>query len=195
MACYCGQDRHDHYKILNSNLVQMGFKYKLGLNTDVIPFSPYSCTPGGLNYSTGVNIAMFATFGTLIADVIVPEGSQVSHLHNLSKASSLVISNIRPLVDFEKWKDPDWCMKAVQVNGLVLQFIKNQTFELCYEAIRQDILALEFVQKQTYQLCRYAVCLNPYAITYIRNRTKKMWREAVRLAPILIYDEDCPYLG
>jgi hypothetical protein len=49
----CGRDiKLPIYKILNENMTHNGYVYKLGTNTDSLPFNPKgSCRPGGLYFA------------------------------------------------------------------------------------------------------------------------------------------------
>jgi hypothetical protein len=44
-------------------------------------------------------------------------------------------------------------MNAVKQNGLALEFVEHQTYEICLAAVKQNGLALEFVEHQTYEIC------------------------------------------
>ena len=48
-------------------------------------------------------------------------------------------------------------LQKVKQDGLVLQYVKEQTYELCLAAIQQHGWALEYVKEQTYELCLAAV--------------------------------------
>ena len=47
------------------------------------------------------------------------------------------------------WNNEKECLKAVQQNGWVLQFVENQTEKICLEAVKQNGRALKFVENQT----------------------------------------------
>jgi hypothetical protein len=42
--------------------------------------------------------------------------------------------------------EQEMCLKAVEFNGLALEFVKEQTPELCLKAVSNNGLALEFVK-------------------------------------------------
>ena len=49
----------------------------------------------------------------------------------------------RELAGFD-YNNETECLEAVKQDGLVLQFIKNQTPEICLEAVKQNGMALQF---------------------------------------------------
>ena len=92
-----------YLKILNEKMNHHGFQYKEGLNIDTVPFNPKgNCEPGGLYYTDKENIFGFLLFGTLIADVHVPEDAQVYQSKHKWKADRIVLSNVRPVEEYIK---------------------------------------------------------------------------------------------
>ena len=66
-----------YYKVISLFKKHHGLKYKKGLNTDVMPFSPHgSCRPGGIYFSRE-DILAFLGYGTYICEVTLPEGEEV----------------------------------------------------------------------------------------------------------------------
>lgn len=47
-------------------------------------------------------------------------------------------------------------MDIVRQNGMVLEYVKEQTSDICMEAVRRDGKMLKFVKKQTPELCAIA---------------------------------------
>jgi hypothetical protein len=59
-----------YFKVLADDLIHHGYKYKLGLNVDTLPFNPNdSCGPGGLYYTTEEQVLSYSDYGSLIAEV------------------------------------------------------------------------------------------------------------------------------
>ncbi len=82
-------------------MIHNGFQYKEGLNVDTVPFNPSGdCEPGGLYYTNEEHIFTFLEFGSLIADVIVPEDAKVYKNGNKYKADKIILSNVRRVEDY-----------------------------------------------------------------------------------------------
>lgn len=92
------------YKLLRQDLTHYGFRYREGLNVDTEPFNPRGdCEPGGLYYTSDEHLEEWiGTNWSLIADVTLPSDAQVypGPCGTKWKADRLVLSNIRPLVQF-----------------------------------------------------------------------------------------------
>lgn len=86
----------------------------------------------------------------------------------------------------EDLKTMELNLKAVKGNGLVLEYINNQTEEICLEAVRSNGLALAFVKKQTNKICFEAISENGKAIHYVKNKTEELYLEAVRTYPEIV---------
>lgn len=63
----------------------------------------------------------------------------------------------------------EFCMAIVQEDGLVLQFVKEQTSEICMAAVRQKGIALKYVKEQTSEIIEVALHSNPSAKKFIRT--------------------------
>jgi hypothetical protein len=72
------------------------------------------------------------------------------------------------------------CTFAVQQNGYVLKYIKNQTEELCKLAIQETSYALKYVENQTEELCKLAVQQTGYALKYVENQTEEICKLAIQ---------------
>lgn len=44
-------------------------------------------------------------------------------------------------------------MKAVQQNGLALQYVKNKTIDICLAAVKQNKYSLMYVTEEFYHEC------------------------------------------
>ena len=85
-----------YYKILPQNLKCKGFQYKEGLNIDSKEITPYRCD-NGLHFSDEKHILGFCDYGSMIAEVELPEDAIVYHFDNKSKADKIILKNLRPL--------------------------------------------------------------------------------------------------
>ena len=67
-----------YYKILNQTMNHHGFQYKEGVNVDIIPFHPSGeCQAGGLYFTDWNHIHEYISYGTLLADVSIPDDALV----------------------------------------------------------------------------------------------------------------------
>ena len=91
-----------YYKILPEDLICRGFQYHEGLNIDKNTIDEDECSYG-LHFSDLKHILSFYGYGTMIAEVEIPEDAVVYHFYNKSKADRIILKNIRPL----------WCTETL----------------------------------------------------------------------------------
>lgn len=81
----------------------------------------------------------------------------------------------------EKYGDKDNDdLRLVIKNGLDLEFVDNQYYDLCLAAVKQNGRSLEFVKHQTEKICIAAVKSNEWAILYVKKPTIEMYKIAVK---------------
>ncbi len=167
-----------YVKILNESMIHKGFKYQLGLNVDTKPFDPSgSCRPGGLYFTNLTNFYKFLGYGTLIADVEVPEGTEIyaDPEGDKWKAHSIIISNIRPIETLPQWSDVQFCLAVVSKYPSALQFVNYRKFNrddyehICLTAVRNDGKSVRYIDpaRQLNNICYYAVKSSHDAVCYI----------------------------
>lgn len=185
----------DHYKT----------SYSMGLNVDPKPFTEGEWGNGFYFYSSE-QIPCWLMHGSKLAFVSIPEDAKVVHFNYGSKADRIYIEKIIELVDWEMWKneefclkvldnsdfhinlkyfqnrfyDDDFCLKAVKQDGLVLQYVNNRTKDICLEAIKQNGRALIYASGYNNSLSLEAVKQNPDALQYVQNQTDDLILEAVK---------------
>ena len=93
-----------YYKILPEDLNCKGFQYQEGLNIDTKEITPYKCD-NGLHFSDAKHILHFYNYGSIIAEVELPEDAVVYHFDNKSKADKIILKNLRPLWNIETMED------------------------------------------------------------------------------------------
>ena len=194
----------EYYKFLKSNRKSDGIIYKIGLNVISEPFNfntdihPGSCFPyadGGLYFSDQNNI--FITFdryiypdNLLICKVIRVDNSHFIKFNDFNMSSNipnrtmyktdkLIIDTMQTLEEFFL-THPDIVMSAVNQNGILLKYIKQQTEKICLAAVKSDGSALEYVKDQTKEICLEAVKNNGYALQYVKDKTYELCLEAVK---------------
>lgn len=77
------------------------------------------------------------------------------------------------------WDDPYECYLAVIWDGLNIQYVKNQKFELCYAAIETDPFALRYIKRQLESMCIAAVEKNGLVLQHVKKQTSAICRCAV----------------
>ena len=152
--------------------------YKLGLNTDVLPFNPRgTCSKGGLYFCDESQLHMFCTlYGTKLAIIEIPDDAKVYVEENKFKSDKLIIKEI---IDFKDLPDLFW-HDIIPKKGLALQFPQEQTEKMCIGAVKQNGLALKYVDNQTDEICMLAVKQDCKAIKYVKNQTQEICDAAIQ---------------
>ena len=122
-----------YYKILPEDLNCRGFQYHEGLNIDINKINAEECGYG-LHFADKKHILNFCGYGSIIAEVEIPEDAIVYHFDDKSKADKIILKNLRPLwsaetmealiqegVDIESYKDG---MFFIPVKGGDLDIVK-----------------------------------------------------------------------
>lgn len=160
---YCGTK---FYKFLNDDLVHHGFKFKLGLNVDHVPFNPNTCTSGGLYFCEESKCHMyFSAYGKKLGRVTIPDDARVYVEDNKFKADKLILESI---TDFADVPDSFWTT-IVELNSNALRYVRDQTEQLCCLAVKQNPLSLQFVKEQTDAVCRLALHKNGLVLHYVKQ--------------------------
>ncbi len=162
-----------YVKILHESMVHYGFKYQVGLNIDPIPFNPAgSCKPGGLYFTDFENFQYQLCYGTLIADVVVPDNTEVyaEPCGYIWKASKLILSNIRPISSLPQWQNKKFCLDVINYYPEALKFVPKElkTYTFYLGAVNENGFAFEFVPDnlKSQELCMIAARQNNDAWMY-----------------------------
>ncbi len=186
-----GKQFHDKYKdkvfvkLTNKDEIHNDFKFKTGLNKDILPFYPTGeCQPGGIYFTDKDKLSMWLYYSTqpmyYSRDVKLPDDAWVYEETDKFKADKMILGEREIISEMLIWKDEDMCMKTVKNSVLVLRYISKQTGEICLEAVKQDGLALFYVREQTEEICLEAVKQNGGALCYVREQTPEICVEAVK---------------
>ena len=94
------------YKIVKDNFIHNNFKYKHGLNIDILPFNPTGeCLHGGLYFAELNKLILWFSHGSYICKVIIPDDASVN---------------------IEKNKFKNWCFKNnISLIQACLHFVKQ----------------------------------------------------------------------
>lgn len=74
-------------------------------------------------------------------------------------------------------------LKAVEENGLMLKYVKQQTFNICLTAVKQFGHALQFVELQTPEICLAAVKRHGESLQYVDQQTPEICLAAIEQNP------------
>lgn len=113
-----------YYKILPKDLNCMGFQYHEGLNIDTNKIDAGKCGYG-LHFADTEHILSFCNYGSMIAEVEIPEDAIVYHFDDKSKADRIILKNIRPFWSVET-------MGALILEGVNFESCKN---DIIYKAL------------------------------------------------------------
>ena len=189
MTILTGKEFNEKYvgqkfvKLTNKEEKHNGYEFKSGLNVDTVPFDPQgSCRAGGIYFCELGKLSKWLEYGyqrMYYARVVsIPDDAQVYEEEDKWKADKLVLGERRTIAELEIWKDREYCMAAVKLNGNILEYV--QTPEVCLEAVKRNGIALGFVKNQTEALCLAAVKRESFALEYVKNQTEEICMEAVR---------------
>lgn len=158
------------WKVLNVDLKQKDFQYKIGLNE----------LDGKLDDSgRGLYVSwkpwLFFIHGDLITPVTIPDDADIIVMNDMLRVNKLVLGNPIPISEAKlNWPE------AVRENGHALKYVKHQTEEMCLTAVAKHGLALKYVNKQKPSICLAAVTQNGMALAYARVQTPAICIAAVK---------------
>lgn len=139
------------FKFLNNTNTHNNFKYKIGLNVDVVPFNPNgNCETGGLYFTDINNIFYFYDYGNKIACIKILDDSRV-YIENFSK-NGIVKFKTDKFIITEIYETEDEIMK-------LLEYADNMKYKW-----EQDNNLCTFTAK-----CGYINCLK-----YVHNKGCKI---------------------
>lgn len=95
-----------------------------------------SCQPGGFYICTYENVFRWCGRGSLIADATLLEDSQTYQEPFALKCDSVKLSNIRPLSQFEGWKDLNFCIAAVSTFIDLIRFVDSSIRDKVFEGVK-----------------------------------------------------------
>lgn len=100
-----------------------------------------------------------------------------------------VVSQNGLLLNYIKDKTYELCELAVKQNGLSLNYVTNKTNELCKLAVQENGVALEFVDEplQTDELCKIAVQQDGLALEFVINQTYEICELAIQQNAYSLY--------
>jgi hypothetical protein len=168
-------------KVLHPTLKHYNFQYREGLNIDHLPFNPSSeCSPGGLYFCEFKDVATYFSYGSLIADVTLPDDAKVYKEACKYKANKIILSNIRPIQELTEWNSLDFQLAAVRQNGNAIRFITNPSHELHLAAVKKISCNIQFITNPSHEVQLAAVRLSGNAIRFITDPSHEVQLTAVQ---------------
>ena len=194
-----------YYKLINNDLCNRSFQFKIGLNVLIEPFNPnHGCVSGGFYFCNlhDLGFWLYLYPNGLIFEVILPEDVVCVHQYRKYKADKISIGNPMNIIAFIKkhnvaesyiisdprnlqhidfTSDQNLCITAIKHNPNALALIPPhiQTNDMCLTAIKQNGNLLMFVSVQFPELCLAAVQQNGNALVYVKIQTHSICLAAV----------------
>jgi hypothetical protein len=77
---------------------------------------------------------------------------------------------------------------CLKINGLLLQYIKNPTYDHCCDAVKQNYITLRYVPEiwNDSIMANIALMVSPLALEFIKNQTRQMCIDSVEQDPMAI---------
>ena len=76
-------------------------------------------------------------------EIVVHDGRKLKVVEGIEEGKT------QEEIEFERWSDKKYCLKAVKRDGDALRYVKEQTADICMEAVKQNGDALRYVKEQT----------------------------------------------
>jgi len=134
--------------------------YQLGLNVDK-NFTTTQ-TIEGLYFYEVEQVPHHLKRGIYLAFIEVPAHATVCCFKTRSKASEIIINQVIELSHWSAWTDADFCLHAVSIDGMALQYVANKTPDICLAAIKQTMGALNFVEEYSHSILEYINESSPF---------------------------------
>jgi hypothetical protein len=110
---------------------------------------------------------------------ITDKNDKINGKINDKSLELLMLYRIQKLEDFFL-SNPEFGLMAVKQNGLILQFIKNQSDIICMTAVKRDGMALQYVKEQSDIICMEAVKRDGMALQYVKDQSKDICVRAIK---------------
>jgi hypothetical protein len=101
-------------------------------------------------------------------------------IENYEEICKFAVQKDGHVLRYVKEQTDEICKLAVQQNGNALHWIKEQTEEICKLAIKQNCFSLQYIKNQTEEICKFAVQQNVNALKYVVAQTEEICKLAVQ---------------
>lgn len=134
-------------KILNNNLTHNNFIYKIGKNTDNLPFNPSKeCSSGGLYFCLEEDIHMYLPYGNKIAFITLEDDCRVYTEYNKFKANYINIDKIISLMDYFNQMSEETQLDYLSRNSNCIKFITNPSEKLKLYGITNNRYYIHYIK-------------------------------------------------
>jgi hypothetical protein len=167
------------YKLLRKDKNHFGFRYKEGLNEDIVAFEKSgSCSGGGLYFTERKNIWRWLKISYYGKDMLyyfcsvsIPDDANVFIEENKFKTNKFILGTEEIVFD-----NYELCLELVVANKFALKHVNPQiiTYEMCKLSVTAYCHSLAFVPEKykTIELCEIAVCKEGTCLYYIPAKLK-----------------------
>lgn len=152
------------YKLLNESENHNNYQFVEGMNVDSkqygISFVTYNNVKYWTDYDNKIGIMKW------MRRVIIPNDSLIYY----DKLSDIFITNKLILCEKEDiWLNYNLCKEILSYDGMMLKYVKNQTYKLCEIAVMQNGISLQFVSSKhkDKKICELAVINNRFALQFV----------------------------
>lgn len=134
-------------------------RYEIGLNVadrfNIYLNGDNKLCYSGLHFNAGDKFrgSYYRDDGTRLALIEIPDDAQVFVWKHGLTADKLIVKDIDYLCNVD---NDDFWIDMIQNNGLMLEFVKNQTDKICESAVQQNGRALWYVKNQTKEIIELA---------------------------------------
>ena len=158
MTLVHGRDlKEDLYKILHSNMKHYGYRWRLGVNVDPLPWNPKgSCEPGGLYFTTFRNLGQYSQSPydeNLIGRITVDDDEPVWQEHQKWKAHRVTLSDVvavRDLPDREYYHYISQNFYGVKSSCM---YNKDTHDELWNDLLRRNPSIMHYIRPKDWRMC------------------------------------------
>ena len=113
---------------------------------------------------------------------------------NIKEAELIELIRSNPEKIKEVEQTPILCKEAVNINGLLLEFIKEQTADICEIAVTNNPDAIKYAKFQSLRMCEQAIAANPALIKFAQLQSDNMCKKVINADISLIKDVKEPSL-
>ncbi len=172
------------YKLTTFTENYNGFQFKDGLNiykrlTDDEIYFTEIYEQESLSSQSDINIYTGEVYHDemmeYIREVEILDDSIIYINDNTYKTDKFILGQRKKLFEHELF-----CKSAVQRDGHVLRYVKEQTEEICKLAVQQHGMALKYVKNQTDEICKLAVQQQGCALKHVKEQTDEICKLAMK---------------
>jgi len=109
----------------------------------------------------------------------IPLNSEIKKVDQIYFVDHPILGKAKKIIDLPNWYDLEFCINAIEYDGMLFCLTKFQNEEMCLKAVEEDPDNLKYVIDQTEKICLKAIELSGYALKYVKNQTEKLCKKSV----------------